>query len=74
MGKHSDHKRIKHGQLPGDVCKAEKIYLREKKDWPSRGANSRKRAKSFCRMIYGKMRAVLKRRAREEIESQLMGE
>jgi len=71
MARPSEFKRIKHRQMPGDICKAEKIYLREKKDWPSRGVNSRKRAKSFCKMIFEKTRAVLKRRGRREVQAEV---
>lgn len=86
-GRPSDYKKIKHGQLPGDYPKAVKIRMREKgeigptwrysfddgtwitvRDWEigSRAAKVFKRD-----YVRAKERAVLRRRARQEIEDQL---
>ena len=57
----SEAKRHKHGQLPGDVCKAEKIALRERKAEAHGFFNDV--CGSFRRFIKG--RSVTKQRQRD---------
>jgi hypothetical protein len=70
--------RIKTGQVPGDVSKRSKqVMLEHPGDKiPSAPANMQgtreirlRRAKAFKKMVRMKERAVLKRRAKKEIES-----
>lgn len=55
-----EHKRVKHGDLPGDVGKSKKIQMREKP--------ATKRDKSFLRSIIEKGKTVQRRRDKKAIE------
>lgn len=57
-------KRIKHGQLPGDVGKQDKIKMRE-------NANASTVNKAFNKMVKMKAKAISKERAKKEIKRQL---
>lgn len=60
----SGWKRVKHGQLPGDVPKAVKIAFREGK------TKNTRRAKAFNRAVIARTRAQLKERTRALIEGE----
>lgn len=65
----SEHKRVKHGSLPGDVSRRTKIAMREKRKitwvgYPIPEAC----AKSFRKYVQDKSRKVQRRRDRREIE------
>lgn len=67
-----EFKRIKHGQMPGDLPKRMKIWMREGRapfmawPWP---VVSEKQAKSFRRFLSEKSRTVQRRRDKREIEN-----
>ena len=70
MAKLSESKRHKHGQLPGDVCKAEKIAMRERKAEPH--GFFKDVCGSFRRFI--KERSITKQRQRDKKLSQNVAE
>ena len=66
-----EHKRVKHGQLPGDISKYSKILIRETKG-PLKTPSSpyvlpAKATQSLRRELGKKAQAVLKERARKLI-------
>jgi hypothetical protein len=69
----NEHKRVKHGQHPGDVHKRVKIAMREK-DSPIEVASwhtiSDNAAKSYRKHIAKKGRKVQRRRDKKEIADQ----
>lgn len=67
MSSPSDYKRVRHHHYPGDVSKAEKIYMREHHKCSDETRVHAHDVHSWVRMIEAKTRAVLKRRAQQEI-------
>jgi len=66
MGKLSNHKRIKHHDMPGDIPKNDKIAFREGK--PDSLGHC---GKSFNDEVVKRTRVVNKRRTSKEITEQL---
>ena len=75
--KQNEHKRVKHGHVPGDIPKADKIAMRERRTpifisaWHS---ISTKAAKVYRKMLQKKGKKRQRRRDQERIEEELHGE
>ncbi|MBI5262742.1 MAG: hypothetical protein HY852_13100 [Bradyrhizobium sp.] len=73
----SEHKRVKHGQQPGDLPRRTKIRMREKSGpiWLTGASHAyelgEKVIKSFRRILQKKGKKVQRRRDKREIERQL---
>lgn len=73
----TEFKRVKHGELPGDISRWAKIRMRENKGrkgtafnlWPWQRLNE-KLSKSFRRYLLDKSRTVQRRRDKEAIHAQ----
>lgn len=67
----NEHKRVKHGQQPGDIPKKMKIAMREKKApivvW-SWHTITEKAAKNYRRMLVDRSRTVQRRRDKRACE------
>lgn len=70
----NEHKRVKHGHVPGDISKADKIAMRESR---SQGADiivsawhtiSSKAAKVYRKMLQKKSKKRQRRRDQERIQ------
>lgn len=74
MASRNEHKRVKHGQQPGDIPKRYKIAMREK-DTPiqifSWHSISDEAAKTYRNDLKDKGRTVQRRRDKKVIEDQL---
>lgn len=70
MGKHSDYKRVRHHDMPGDVTKTEKIEMRETGRRFCEYLGIDIDCKPWLKMIYAKTRAVLKRRLQRDLREQ----
>jgi hypothetical protein len=73
----NEHKRVKHGHVPGDISKADKITMREGR---SQGADivlspwhtiSSKAAKVYRKMLQKKGKKRQRRRDQERIQEEL---
>lgn len=73
----SEHKRVKHGQQPGDLPRRTKIRMRERRGaiWLAGASHAyelgEKVIKTFRKILQAKSRKVQRRRDKREIERQL---
>lgn len=67
----SEHKRVKHGSLPGSIPKRDKILIREGKEHRLKGYDSIRGIKVYLKSLVDKGRTVQRRRDKEEIERSL---
>lgn len=67
-----EHKRVKHGDLPGDYSKRAKIRMREKRGLPFRPFPwieiGERCAKAFRKIVQDKGRTVQRRRDQQAIQ------
>lgn len=68
-----EHKRVRHGQAPGDVSKLGKIMMREGKSYKTSWGQlfGPEQSKSFRKYLAEKGRTVQRRRDRRTIENEL---
>jgi len=69
--KSSEHKRVKHGQLPGDISRRGKIIMREGSRLAEPLGLDGNRAKTYNRQLYQKSKTVQRRRDQQAIKEAL---